>query len=226
MQNFIGFWLQYAMVVKLPCVMAVFDSLVESRILYDFLKNFLDSVPATDGYPHGNVRFVVSDVDHEGDTIRPDATGITSKANPENGQITITLNNKIFGAGKNVPILKLALTIMHESLHAELYRYLYNIDRDWDAIREDFPELWESYIIRSGQQHDLMGRKYLGLLADGTEKFDKSQRERDFYERISWSGLYSTTFATDFANSNPDEVENIIETVDKFENDEGEEICN
>ena len=110
--------------------------------------------------------------------------------------------------------LGVASTFLHEAMHAEMRRYLYNKQENGSSI-EGFPgtftEDWNNYVEEKygktnvGQaEHEAMGEYFVGFIANALEEFDNSQLDRAYYEAVAWDGLRGTE-AWD-SNENKDEL--------------------
>ncbi len=118
---------------------------------------------------------------------------------PEDYLIEIQFNQE----GLNRPNLSIARTIIHETIHAEIFRKLLSIannnghidvnDLIYSLTNNDFPGLLD-YYIRYGPtkyQHEQMAQHYRSTIISVLKEFDSSQPS-DVYESLSWVGLYGT----------------------------------
>jgi hypothetical protein len=98
--------------------------------------------------------------------------------------------------------LGVASTFLHEAMHAEMRRYLYNKQENGSSI-EGFPgtftEDWNNYVKEKygkenvGQaEHEVMGEYFVGFIANALEEFDNSQLSHTYYVAVAWDGLRGT----------------------------------
>ena len=99
----------------------------------------------------------------------------------------------------NMPALAAARTLIHEYIHADMYRKIYTDNYDGDL---DFKTTYEKYEIE--KQHNSMANLYLNSIKDALKKFHKNILVGDynyltnngtnplpdiFYEALAWQGL-------------------------------------
>lgn len=117
-------------------------------------------------------------------------------SSPNNYVIEIKVNPNRF----NRPDLDIARTLIHETIHAEIFRKLLSLSNrngaiDLDRIgqmlqRGDFPGLLDYYTRHvKNVQHEQMAAHYIKVIADMLQEFDNQEHSRQFYEDISWGGL-------------------------------------
>ena len=202
-----------------PCVKSVYDELADGDVLYDILKNFRTGL-VPDNTPEGDVIFEIRSINGSGDLY-----GITSEADG-NGLITITLNSLYF-SNENVssqPRLLIALTILHESVHAEIQRMCYLTDGcDQETLLyssfEDLYDAFETSFDNGGEiDHQYIAGNYLNSIATGLSIFDNNRRSSGFYTHLAWLGLANTFYARQYKENNPDEAEEIEATLNGFLN--------
>ncbi|NBL65365.1 hypothetical protein GV828_09165, partial [Flavobacterium sp. NST-5] len=123
---------------------------------------------------------------------------------PENYVVTITFNTD----NLNRPNLSIARTMIHEIIHAEIFRKLlsnYNqpsLDgltySDIIAMKDNFPGIYDYYIrwrqnIPAGMninsaQHQMMAQHYRNIIVQAMKEFDNSYSE-ELYQALAWVGL-------------------------------------
>ncbi len=118
--------------------------------------------------------------------------------------ITILLNTE---QANNRPSLAVARTILHEAIHAEIYRKIktraplvYNATtKTWNlsnGSRADFPTLFDSYDEDpKNPDHNYMAGYYRSGIETGLKEYAKAIGEKhsdQFYKDMAWSGLFGT----------------------------------
>ena len=96
--------------------------------------------------------------------------------------------------------LGVAGTFLHEVMHAEMRRYLYDQQQNGSTIPGfpgSFTEDWNNYVEQKtggvgAAEHEAMAEYFIGFLADGLEEFDNNQLDRVYYEAVAWDGLRGT----------------------------------
>ncbi|MCL8008797.1 hypothetical protein M8845_15310 [Gelidibacter japonicus] len=125
---------------------------------------------------------------------------ITSYGNSYN--INITLNTE---QANNRPSLALVRTILHEAIHAEIYRKVKTtsgvslVNGEWqlpDGSRANFPSLFDAYNEDpSNPYHNYMAKYYREALELGMKEYATSIGEThsdEFYKDLAWNGLLNT----------------------------------
>lgn len=141
------------------------------------------------------------------------AGGVTSL--PENYLITITLNTDVNLPASNLnnhPEIVQALTLLHEIIHAEVFRKMLSVAQEpeipWtvdfikNELKDDFGGLADYYTRfwlelppneePNQAQHNLMASHYIETMALALAEFDNYQHPFEYYETISWIGLKET----------------------------------
>ncbi|QEE50177.1 hypothetical protein FUA48_11485 [Flavobacterium alkalisoli] len=129
---------------------------------------------------------------------------------PSNYTIEIVFSTNVLS---QVPPLDVAGTMIHELLHAEIYRKLLMVagtgslyngwsSEQWqnylENLKNDFPGLYDYYLRYesnvaidgelSDAQHQMMAQHYRDIIIQVLKEFDNTQSE-DVYEAIAWVGL-------------------------------------
>jgi len=116
-----------------------------------------------------------------------------------NGVIKITFNNASNSANTNT--LTIASTLLHEGIHAELFRivagennvpeplsqYHYNIIVD---LLEWYENNGPSNFVDGNSQHNFMIYNYVTPIAEAVRELDNNLYPLDNYMAFGWSGLY------------------------------------
>lgn len=111
----------------------------------------------------------------------------------------------------NQPRLIIALSFIHEIIHAETFRKLLSAAEEgeipWteafiESLRNDYPGLADYYTrwwlnVPAGQpatsaQHQMMAQHYRTIIVDAISEFDNHQEPLYIYEALSWIGLKGT----------------------------------
>jgi len=177
-----------------PCVKEVFDSLMDKRVMHELLKGFNDNDEL-------KVVFRVGTVDNNDPTTR--AYGETEF---EDGVATITISSNMLG---NSDPRAIAAVLLHEMIHAEILRALYENDNTVDLMNTSF---WDLVTLFSDYQadeqtnpfhplahHAIMIERYQKLIRAGL--FDFTGQDPNQYnstlEALSWGGLLTTVELVD-----------------------------
>ncbi|MGG8498158.1 hypothetical protein ACQY1Q_17290, partial [Tenacibaculum sp. TC6] len=185
--------------------------------------NFKSMIKKFDGeFPVSHLKF------EESTSLSSNTNAETSP--PSNYLITITLNSNNLDRS----ILSIARTIIHETIHAEMFRKLLSewqhpslegIDENFLInIRNNFPGLTDYYIRwlnntptginTSSAQHQAMAQHYRNTIKEILIKFD-SKQNNDVYEALSWVGLKGTIAWNNLSQSEKDKIEQVLKD---FEN--------
>ena len=146
-----------------------------------------------------------------------------------NYAITIRFNNDNSSSGYNQrPTLLNAKTIIHEMIHAELYRKLMsvaqsgNLNTDqWtrqqqiayvEGIRENFPGIYDYYTrYVKNWQHAQMATHYRETIAGALQEFDNKQHSWQFYMDLAWEGLrYNTPSWNSLSSTEKSRIDSVI----------------
>ena len=129
----------------------------------------------------------------------------------------------------NMPALAAARTLIHEYIHADMYRKIYTTNYDGDL---DFKTTYEKYKqgnFKASLQHETMAELYVDSMKDALKYFHKNVLVGDynyltdngtnplpdnFYEALAWQGLkdHSVKAYTDLTNSKKTELTNALNT--------------
>ena len=96
--------------------------------------------------------------------------------------------------------LEVASTFLHESMHAEMRRYLHTQEQNGSTIPGfpgSFTEDWNNYVKEKtggvgAAEHKAMAENFIGYIANALAEFDNNQLDRKHYEAIAWDGLLGT----------------------------------
>ena len=186
--------------VENPCLSTVYEQAGEAAAFQNILQNF-------DG------EFSVAHLRLAGNSSLPQETNARTYT-PESWAIKIDFNtNKL-----NRPSLDIARTLIHELIHAEMYRKLLSLankgEIQWstnflDSMSNDFPGLYDYYmrwyfekpdgISSASPQHQMMAEHYRGVIEQALREFDNSYDD-EVYEALAWSGLHNTVSWNNLSN--------------------------
>lgn len=152
---------------------------------------------------------------------------------PSDFVITIQINeNKL-----SRPNLSIARTIIHETIHAEMFRKLLSIldnGGDLDGLTRnqwiqklangDYPGIFDYYsdFGVGNMQHEQMAAHYITTISDQLEEFEPGHSQ-EVYDSLAWTGLIDTVAWNSLSQS---EKNAIVSTINNFHNSVGSENCN
>ncbi len=117
----------------------------------------------------------------------------TNASDFKNGNITIYFR----GTGNNN--LEFASTILHEGIHAEIFRYVDRYKKGLDPIKKkelldyyfDYKSQNDPTIATSEAQHQYMADRFVKPIARAIRKLDNNKYPLKFYMGYGWDGLRS-----------------------------------
>lgn len=196
-----------------PCLSNVYEEMGKSETLHNYLQNFDDE-------------FSVAHLRLSVENGLPNNANASTSA-PNNYVITITFN----ADNLNRPSLSVARTLIHEMIHAEIFRKLLSIVQEpsivftWeqiDQIKEDFPGLYDYYMryewgedlsaTLTDTQHELMAEHYRGIIVQTLKEYDDTYAD-EVYEALAWVGLKNTHAWNELSE---EEQNNINSTISSF----------
>ena len=209
--------------------------------LNNLSKDFSSAIQKFDGeFPVSHLRFMM---DGLGTNVAGETRPPAKDYSPDY-IITIVLNNNNTKAGVNYrPNLMVAKTIVHEVIHAEMFRKLLSLANDgnldfdgWteqrqidyvNSIKGNFPGIYDYYRRHKDWQHQQMAGHYRDTMADILQRFDGFRNSRQFYLDIAWEGLMSNDdsniVAWDMLSEN--QQEEIKRTILNYINDNKYQVC-
>jgi len=201
----------------------------KAKCVYDKLTNsstgFSDAIKKFDG------EFPVSHLKFSSDSNMPSNTKKAHTIPPTNFVIEIVLNGNSSkdASYQKRPNLMVAKTIIHEVIHAEMWRKILSIinnggnvngltAEEWTSklSNGDYPGIFDYYTRFgvNGFQHPQMAAHYRDVIADALEDFDNNNNSRQFYEDIAWEGLIYRNDPTwnSLSSDEKERIDNVIET--------------
>jgi len=215
--------------VFIPPVQIINNLTPKTKCVYTNLNNsstnFADAIKKFDGeFPVSHLRFENST------TLPSDVNAETSP--PDNYLITIKINSNNLSR----PNLSIARTIIHETIHAEMFRKILSIldnGGDLDGLTAaqwtqklsngDYPGIFDYYSRYgvNGMQHEQMAAHYISTISDTLEEF-QSGLSQDTYDALAWVGLKDTTAWNNLTTAEKSAINDIITDFDNL----GIETCN
>jgi hypothetical protein len=95
----------------------------------------------------------------------------------------------------NLSSIEVALTLLHEGIHAEMYRKLLGINGTINLNINNFPSLFNMYAEykNDGQyQHQFMANYYIDIMSTALKQYDGNRFSLDYYQALAWEGLHGT----------------------------------
>lgn len=153
---------------------------------------------------------------------------------PENYVTKIALNGNNF----NRPNLSIARTIVHETIHGEMFRKMLSAAqkgnlryKEWTQaeivqyvknLQNDFPGIYDFYYNNYKEEwdHEQMAGYYRGYIVNLLKQFDPSQSE-ELYEALAWEGLKKTVAWNNLSQSEKNRINNLTTNY----NNNGAEAC-
>ena len=186
-----------------------------NSFIKDILKNF-------EGDSEFDIKIVSKDKVYKG---TEEVNGLT-RYTPGNKTIFIDIStNKI----SNRPALSAARTLIHEYIHADMFRKLYTKSGENNLDFKNTYEKFENGNFKSSSQHETMADLYVNSIRDALKSFHKNVLIGDynyltnnganplsdnFYEALAWQGLKESGVKayTDLPNSKKTELTNALNT--------------
>jgi hypothetical protein len=130
----------------------------------------------------------------------------------EDGSMTVKINSYYFGKVAPVSIAK---TILHESVHANIYQKVASVGGLNNLSTDNFDGLFAYYqnYGPKNYQHPYMAQYYVPELARALQSFDGNRYSLDYYEALSWAGLHETWEWQNMTQTQRDEIERKINEI-------------
>ncbi len=211
----------------------------KAECVYNKLKStssgFKELIKKFDGeFPVSHLRFKTD----------PNMSSNTRKAYtvpPSNFVIDIVLNGNSSkdASYQKRPNLLVAKTIVHEVIHAEMWRKILSIidnggdvegltAQEWKnkLMAGDYPGIFDYYTRFgvNGFQHPQMAAHYRNVITDALQEFDDNNHSRQFYEDLAWEGLIYSNDPT-WTGLNQTEKTRIENVIDTYFNQNKDESC-
>lgn len=106
-------------------------------------------------------------------------------------------------------VLGLARTLIHETIHAELYRKVRSVGGNVSI--KDFPGIYDYYRrYIKGWQHEQMAAHYRTTIVEALKEFDGNRQSLSFYNDLAWEGLTATVVWQNLPLSEKTRITNFI----------------
>jgi hypothetical protein len=175
------------------CLMNVYEAMGKAPIFDNYLQNFDSDMSVA------NLKF-------SGSSTLPDTINVQTNPPISNNQIEIEFNlNNL-----DRPSLDVARTLIHEMIHATMFRWLLESAETGalspengmtqtqlinyiDNLKNNFPGLYDYYYDRRlpDWSHEQMAAHFIGIIKNALQEYDPSQTE-ETYEALAWVGLKNT----------------------------------
>lgn len=106
-----------------------------------------------------------------------------------NINIVFNTDPSLTSSAQNFPTIILAQELIHEMVHAQMYRKLLSV-LDIDTLDGDFPGMYDYYRRHKNWQHQQMAEFYRDVVKQALTEYDPSLTETQ-KEALSWIGLNS-----------------------------------
>lgn len=161
---------------------------------------------------------------------------------PTNFIINITINgNSVKAASyQRRPNLMVAKTLIHEVIHAEMWRKILSIiknggnvegltEQEWTNKLSggDYPGIFYYYTKYgiNGFQHPQMAAHYRDVISNALQEFDNSNKTPQIYKDLAWEGLIYENDPT-WSSLSPEEQTRIKNVINNYINQNQNESCN
>ena len=107
--------------------------------------------------------------------------------NAEN--IDLIINSNIINTRSSIEI---ALTLLHEGIHAEIYRKLLLIHGPSNLNNMNFPSmfnLYTEYKLSQGFSHEFIALYYVDIMSNSLKQYDNNKFDIAYYKSVAWKGL-------------------------------------
>ncbi len=181
-------------------------------------------------------KFPVSHLKFESRDLPDGVRGITEP--PINYVITIAINNDSSESGVDYrPNLLTVKTIVHEVVHAEMFRKLLslsstngmiNVSTLNEMLEEgDYPGMLDYYTRFgvNGFQHQQMAQHYRQTIANILKVYDNDQHSEQFYKDLAWEGLNHSNIISWQNVFSQEERDRIDKVIKDYINDNKNENC-
>ncbi|KLT64713.1 hypothetical protein [Pedobacter sp. BMA] len=187
--------------VKNAKAMCALSRLMENNFFKATLNNFIGETKNID------LTFKLGYIDQESGFTTPGNTLVRpSSWNSKNIDIIIASN-----VIDSLSSIQVAITLLHEGIHAEIYRKLLSINGPGNLNNQNFPSmfnLYQQYSISRGFSHEYMANYYVDIMANAIKEYDKSRFDIDYYKAIAWNGLKGTNYyETSLTTQQKNEIE-------------------
>ena len=193
---------------NIPIIEPDFEIILDPTFLNTKVECVFNKLSATSGGFEGMIQkfdgeFPVAHLRFKTDATMTSNTRKAYTSPPSNYVIDITVNgNSASDASyQKRPTLLVAKTIIHEVMHAEMFRKLLSLSNTNGQINaatlesmlrnSDYPGMLDYYTRygMSGLEHQQMAAHYRQSIADQLKEFDEANHSDQFYKDLAWEGL-------------------------------------
>lgn len=196
--------------IKIKKINCTYEILEDNASIKQILKDFFGDDAMFD------VTFVVVE-DLVCDENR-NITGCTTKLDDFNYQISV---DKDYILNEKTPTIFLAQTLIHESIHANLFAAVVKLKKGIIPQDTNFEALYENYRVLKGWNHEFMADHYTSIMQEALkevhpylndERFLNGYEDNSlwdwngFYEYVSYRGLDNTKAGADYFINNENAI--------------------
>jgi len=128
---------------------------------------------------------------------------------------------------QNQSSIEVAFTLLHEGIHAEIYRKLLSIHGPSNLNNMNFPSmfnLYQQYKLTQGFSHEYMANYYVNIMANALKEYDNNKFDIGYYKALSWGGLNETNYYIN--NLSITQKDDISLKTNQLLNNRNKEACN
>ncbi|MCS4238278.1 hypothetical protein M2306_001614 [Myroides gitamensis] len=176
-----------------PCLYPIYNTVMNTNFGEKFIRKVFD----LDNSRFDLVWMIKNSTTDNFLRDNPGTNGYTTPFTPFNNNFKIVLNSDKF---RDNPKLVIASTIIHETIHAYLFKVRYEYDPNKifsNELEMAFPGVFD-YVLRYANdgtaraQHEQMAAHYIEIVKNALKAYDNSFDEK-YYDALAWLGLQSTT---------------------------------
>ncbi|AWG24752.1 hypothetical protein [Flavobacterium kingsejongi] len=191
------------------CLMGVFTQLGGAPTFQNYLRNFDSDFSVAHLKLSADSNFFVNYPQY------PSSGAITFGTYNYVIEIIMNIDPNLESSLINYPKIYTALALIHELIHAEIYRKLSSVEgladfnpnnytpEQWNTflknLMPNFPGLFDYYTryknsnsTPTSPQHEQMAQHYRDIIKQTLKNYDNNTHEDNFYEALSWVGLEGT----------------------------------
>lgn len=138
-----------------------------------------------------NLTFILDSIPQTSPGYLIQGTTIPNPVSWNSNNIDLTLHKPLIA---NFTSLETAQLILHEGIHAEIFRKLISIHGQSNLNDSNFPALFTLYKQdKANYQHEFMSGFYIDLIGKALRSIDNNKFPIDHYHALAWRGLQGTT---------------------------------
>ncbi|MGO2403589.1 hypothetical protein, partial [Mesonia sp.] len=201
---------------RLKCVYDKFKS--GTNKISDYLDNFLpdNAVGHLNFSADNNFSSSFPNQLTAGAVTDPPVNGVNGSTVPGfNINIVFNTDASLTSSAQNFPTIILAQELIHEMVHAEMYRkllacaqlphvnfqnytetqwrnFVYSLRHNYEGLYDYYESYYFNNVNPNATQHIAMASHYRDMIVDALRDFDDNQHSDTFYNAIAWIGLKNT----------------------------------